>query len=389
MIPRKLALPNNESFFLLGPRQTGKSTLIDYSFQANTWKINLLFTGVYLKYSKAPDIFRAEAIEKITNEGIRTIVIDEVQRVPDLLNEVHYLIENYSCQFVLSGSSARKLKRGQANLLAGRALKRYLFPLIYSEVEKIANLDALLRFGSLPPTFSRNQEQNIDLLNSYTEVYLKEEIQQEGLTRNLGNFSRFLDVVASQFGELTSMSALSRDCHLSEKTVQGYYSILEDTLIGFRLEPWRTSLRKRLVAHPKFYLFDNGVTNSINQQLSNPPNPALKGRLFEQFIVLETHRILDYKPSSEINMFFWRTNNGAEVDLIFERHKSLIGAFEIKSGSEISGADLSGIRSFQEDHPETPCFVIANIDEPYKLGSVMLLPWRTYLARLETDTLFS
>ena len=293
-------------------------------------------------------------------------------------------MKDFDCQFILTGSSARKLRRGGANLLAGRAVERHLFPFIYQEIRNEFKLDETLLFGSLPPVVAKNRSEKIDLLSAYAYTYLKEEIQSEGIARNLGGFSRFLDLAASQFGELVSFSAIARECQLPVRTIQSYYEILEDTLIGFRLDPWKKSLRKRLVTHPKFYFFDLGVTNAVNHRLTGHMDRGLKGRLFEQFIILETHRMLHYRQS-EARPYFWRTNHGAEVDLVIEKHGELIAAFEIKSSPHISGADLSGLRSFREEHPKTPCFIICLAPHAYELEKIKILPWRHYLEKMEEE----
>lgn len=375
-------MPTSQSFFLFGPRQTGKSTLVDHKLGRVAWKIDLLMTDVFLRYVKHPDQFRREALEKIEKEGIRWIIIDEVQRVPDLLNEVHHLIEGTHCLFALTGSSARKLRRGGVNLLAGRAVQRRLFPFVYKEIADTFSLMDILQFGSLPGVYGRRPETQMDILKAYAETYLTEEIQAEALVRNIGGFSRFLELAASQFGELVSYTAIGRECQVPTRTVQSYYEILEDTLIGLQLRPWSKSLRKRLVSHPKFYFFDMGVTNSLNRQLTAPPDPVRTGRLFEQWIILETYRMLNYL-GSEAGLFFWRTNHGAEVDLIIEKHGAPIGAFEIKSASHISGTHLSGLRAFREDYPDVPLHVVAQVENPFRLEDVQVLPWKTYVESLE------
>ncbi len=382
MIKRWLKIPENLSFFLFGPRQTGKSTLIGEEIGKEAWVLNLLLNEVFNKYSKYPELFRKEALHKIENQNLKVIFIDEIQKVPALLNEVQFLMDqNKNIQFVLTGSSARKLRKGGANLLGGRAVERFLFPFIYLEVEENFDLEEILRFGSLPSIYGKNEKDKIDLLIAYANTYLREEIQSEGIVRNLGGFSRFLDVVASQFAEFVSFSNIGRECQLSPRTVQSYYEILEDTLIGFRLEPWRKSLRKRLSGHPKFYLFDLGVTNAINRHLSAPPDPVLRGRLFEQFIIGEAYRILKYMQS-EARLFYWRTNTGAEVDLVIEKQGRLYAAFEIKAKKEIGGNDFSGLRSFSADNPGVECYLVCEADEPYKEGNVEILPWANFLRRL-------
>ena len=381
MVNRICNLPQSQSFFLFGARQTGKSTLVDTIFRESIWKIDLLLTENFLKYTKYPEQFRREAMEKIERQGVRRIFVDEIQRIPPLLNEIHHLIEKTGCQFLLTGSSARRLRRGGVNLLAGRAVQRRLFPFVYQEIAAGFSLPDVLQFGTLPSVYGRDKEEGIDILRSYTETYLREEIQAEGLVRNLGGFSRFLDMAASQFGELVSFTAIGRECHVPTRTVQSYYEILEDSLIGFRLEPWGKSLRKRIVAHPKFYLFDLGVTNSLNRQLTAPPDPVRMGRLFEQFIILETFRMLHYLQS-EAAMYFWRTNHGAEVDLIIEKHGRLVGAFEIKAATQVTGHHLSSLRSFRKEYPHTPLHVIAQVEHPYRIEDVLVMPWKDYLENL-------
>lgn len=382
MYKRLLQLPKY-SYLLLGPRQTGKSTLIDSLYQKKLWKIDLLNHEWLLRYSKNPEQFRKDAEEKIIREKVKTIYVDEVQKVPELLNEIHWLIEHHkACQFVLTGSSARKLKRSHANLLAGRAVQRYLFPLVHEEFAEEFNLDDVLLYGSLPGVIAMPVEQKKDTLNSYTQTYLKEEIMQEALVRNLGNFARFLEVAASQSGELLSYSNIAAECQVPQRTVMAYYEILEDTLLGFKLQPWMKSTRKRLVAHPKFYFFDLGVTNSLNQRLSAKPDPLLRGRLFEQWVILELYRWIHY-AASELRIFFWRTNNQAEVDLILEKHGKLIAACEIKSKKHIRSADLSGLRSFAEENPKVPCYLICETLENFTLNDVKIITWQSFLKQIK------
>ena len=379
MIHRHVKLPQNHSFFLFGARQTGKSMLINHYFHQSTWSLDLLINDTFFKYSKNPALFLAEAERAIQEQKVQTIFIDEIQRIPLLLNEVQHLMGKYPhLRFIMTGSSARKLKRGGANLLAGRAFALNLFPLIYQEIKPRFDLESCLRFGTLPSVWEKAPEEKINILSSYANVYLREEIQSESIVRNLGSYSRFVDLAASQFGELVSYSTLARETYLTVKTVHSYYQILEDTLIGFRLMPWHRSLRKRLVAHPKFYFFDNGVTNAINKHLTSPPDPVLKGRLFEQWLMLEVYRLLHYNQS-EANLFFWRTNHGAEVDLLIEKHGKIRAALEFKSSSRIAGAHLSGLRAFRQEHPDVPCYVVSTMQNPYKIDTVQVLPWKEFL----------
>lgn len=380
MINRAVTLPLQQSFFLFGARQTGKTTLIQARYAKRIWTVNLLLTDLFFRYSQNPSQFRLEAVEKIKKERIKTIFIDEVQRIPLLLNEVQYLMQNFSCQFILTGSSARKLKRGDSNLLAGRAVERRLFPLTYEELQERFSLEDILRFGALPVIFEKTKSEKMDILSAYVHTYLKEEIQSEGIARNIGGFSRFLDIAGSQFGEIVSFSTIARECQLPVRTVQSYYEILEDTLLGFRLPSWQKSIRKRLVAHPKFYLFDLGVTNAINKQLTAHFDPYLRGRLFEQLIVLEAYRYLQYHHR-ETNLYYWKTNHGAEVDLMIERHGKILGVFEIKATAHITGSHLSGLRAFREENPKVPCFVICSSQEAFEIDQVKIIPWQKFLGQ--------
>lgn len=380
MVNRTLKLPIDKSFFLFGPRQSGKTTLINSVFNDKVYKVNLLLSDQFFKYSKDPSLFRKEVLEK--KKSITHVFIDEIQRVPEVLNEIQYLIDSTSLHFIMSGSSARKLKRGHANLLGGRAVQRFLFPFMWHEVSDRADLLHFLRFGSLPPVLlSETETDRIDLLNAYVDIYLREEIQAEGIVRQIGAFSRFLDMAASQFGEIVNYSSVARECQQAVMTVKTYYEILGDTLIGFRLEPWRKSLRKRLSGHPKFYLFDNGVTNIINRYDRAISDPYLLGRLFEQFIITETIKLI--KTSQKMtNLYYWRTNTGAEVDLLIEQSGKPTGAYEIKWSRTITTAHLTGLKSFQEDYPDVPCHVVCNVDEPYRLGNVLVMNWMQFLSSI-------
>jgi len=380
MLSRLCRLPARRSCLLLGPRQTGKSTLVRSVLPRRAWTVDLLRQDTFLRYSKEPGAFRREAEARI-RRGTRVIFVDEIQRIPALLDEIHGLIETHGVRFLLTGSSARKLRRGAANLLAGRAATRRLYPLTMSEQGDLFDLDRNLRYGSLPPVVMGSLPAGRDLLASYAETYLREEIQAEALVRNLGGFARFLDLVAAENGGIVNYTALGRDASLATHTVQEYYQILEDTLVGLRLAPWRHSPRRRLVGHPRFYLFDTGVTNALLQRLRSPPDPVWRGRLFEQWVILECLRTLDYRQA-EVRLYYWRTNHGAEVDLLFERHGRLCLAVEIKAKKRVVGADLSGLRSFAEVHPRVPRVVVAEVPEEYALDEAEVLPYRVFFDRL-------
>ena len=234
---------------------------------------------------------------------------------------------------------------------------------------------------SLSAVVTSTDEDAVDILRSYTETYLREEVQAGSLVRNLGGFARFLEVAASQSGEILNFSAVGRDAGLATRTVQEYFQILEDTLLGYRLEAWRNSPRARMVAHPRFFLFDTGVTNAINRRLTARLDARTRGHLFEQWIVLECYRYLDY-VEPEARLFYWRTNTGAEVDLLVEKHGELRLAAEIKSKKQVVGADCTGLRSLAEAHPAVPCHVIAPVPEPYRLGRIKVEPYKLFFRRL-------
>ena len=384
MLHRICNLPISISFFLFGPRQTGKTTLIE-SFIAGrrVWTVNLLDRTVFHRYLASPGQFYAEAKRKIIDERVEILFIDEVQKIPALLDEVQRLMHEHATVFILSGSSARKLKREGANLLGGRAVSRNLFPLTLHELGERATLDELLRFGSLPSIILRpSTDERIDLLTAYVTTYLSEEIQQESLVRNLPGFLHFLEVAAQQSGELLNFSNVAREAQLQPRTVQSYYDILVDTLIGIKLQAYSKSVRRRLRSTPKFYLFDLGVLNALDRQLRSSPDATRRGRLFEHLIVSETDRMLRYL-SIDGRIFFWRTKDDQEVDLLIENRGELIAAVEIKSSSVITPQYFSGLRAFAEEHPTVPRYIVADVPESFQLqGLATVLPWREYLGLL-------
>lgn len=379
MLTRLLELPKKGSCLLLGARQTGKSTLARARLPAKTWTVDLLDHDQHLRFAKDPSQFRREALAKLQG-GAGMIYVDEIQKVPALLDEIHALIEGHRARFLLTGSSARKLRRAGTNLLAGRATVRHLHPLTTAELGDVVQLERLLRFGSLPIAATRDDEEVREFLRAYTETYLREEIVAEALVRNLGGFARFLDVAAAQSGELLNASAVARDAGVAARTVLEYYQILVDTLVAVRLEAWRKSPRARMALHPKVYLFDLGVVNALCRRLTAGIDRSLEGRLFEHFVVLELHRLLDYSRS-ESQLFFWRTHLGAEVDLVLARHGELALAIEIKAKTSVSGGDLSGLRSFHDTHPDVPRFLVAKVREPFVLDGVEVVPWQQFFAR--------
>lgn len=382
MYKRTIKLPvGKRSFFLFGPRQTGKSTLIEGLLKGHPhWTINLLERDTFLLYKAHPERLRQEIEAKKLDGDPFTVFIDEVQKIPEILDEVHLLIERYKRKllFVLTGSSARKLKRSAANLLAGRAWQFFLYPLTHREIGKNFKLEKVLSRGGLPPVISESDAAAIQTLNAYAQIYLKEEILDEALTRNIAAFSKFLEIAADQSGAIVNYSNIARETHVSVKTIQGYYQILEDTLIAYRLPVYLRSARKRLVLHPKYYLFDTGIIQSLVGRAGQEVREGtqLFGNLFEHFIILETLRLASY-AGKDWHFYFWRTSHGAEVDLIIENSQGL-WAVEIKSGVQIEPGQLQGLRSFQEDYPKAKLICVSNTARTYRSGPFEIVRWQDF-----------
>ncbi len=379
MFSRLLSLDPRVSCIVIGPRQCGKTTWMRHRLESLPhWSVDLLKVQTFLKYSKSPELFREEALFQIKKKGLKLIWIDEIQKLPFLLDEVHSLIESEKCVFWLSGSSARKLKRQGVNLLAGRAILKRLFPLTYPEIRNLFTLEKILQFGSLPSGFQKTEALQIQTLKTYTELYLKEEIQAEGLVRNLGGFSRFLEVAAQSMAEVVNYTKIGRDCNLPARSVQGYFEILEDTLIGFCLPPWSESIRKQLSTHPKFYFFDGGVACALLSRLRDPLDPTLRGHLFEQWILGEVRARIEYS-GSELKPHFWRTLDGKEVDILLAHGKIPKLAIECKSHKQISDGDLESLLLLKKEYPKIKSCIVCTVTEPRTQSGVDILPWRYFL----------
>lgn len=386
MIKRILNPSLNRSFFLFGPRQVGKSTYVQSLLKKQDLYINLLPQRIFLDYLRNPGLFRQEILAHKQQYEKFTCIVDEIQKIPALLDEVHDLIENHGIRFILTGSSARKLKRGAANLLAGRASTYYLYPCTYSELKEQFDLERILLEGSLPYLWSNatnniitiNQEDKKEFLQSYTEVYLREEIQAEGIVRNIAPFARFIDIAANNDGEIVNYSNIARECGISLKTIKEYYQILEDTFIAYRIDPWIKSIRKRLISHPKYYLFDLGITNTLCHQYL-ALNPEVRGRRFEQFIILQFIAINHYFRFG-FEYFFWRTSSGLEIDLILTLAKNPVAAIEIKSTTTVVNSDSYALSEFKKEYPTVTTYIVAPVSRTRLLSSgVQVIPWQDFL----------
>lgn len=365
-----------KSFFLFGPRSTGKTYLIDQQLKEDALIINLLKTDFYLRFSSRPS--ELEELISADPEGHSIVVIDEVQKIPDLLSEVHNIIGTKPhLRFLLTGSSARKLRKKTADMLAGRAWTARLFPLSWSEIPDF-DLERYLRYGGLPQVYpSQNPEEE---LYAYVDTYLKEEIRAEGLLRSLPPFSRFLKTAALSNGSILNFTEVANDSQVPPSTVREYYSILEDTLIGFMLEPWRESKKRKAIQTAKFYFFDTGVTHTIAGTKAVDRNSNLYGNSFEQFIIMELRAYLSYRRIKE-PLRYWRSSHGHEVDAIIGDH----AAIEIKSASRLSPADFKGLKAISEEGVFKNYYLISQDKISAKKENILALHWKDFLRQLWRD----
>lgn len=394
MISRKLQLSElllgGLSTFLFGPRGTGKSRLSkDYlalrqSEGARVLDLDLLSLTNQTRYRSNPGLFRSD-VQYLLSLGSEPVVvlIDEVQKLPELLDEVHYFLEDAPnrIQFILTGSSARKLRRGGANLLAGRALSLTLHPLSVLEVD--LHLERALQFGTLPRYYLNTQGVS-GLLSSYVETYLKEEIQGERLVRKLEPFHRFLSVAAQMNGKQIKFAAIGKEVGISDRTARDYFSILVDTLLVFELPAWSRSVRSQLQQMPRFYFFDCGVLNAILGEHTAEVRVGTRryGTLFESFIISEFFRQKSYL-NCNYGFFSWRTVNSLEVDLVIDQglHRPPI-AVEIKSKEIIGKDDIESLAAFGKEHSNSKRFCICRTPQPTMLDGVTILPWRTGVSEI-------
>lgn len=382
MYNRNLSLSNKHSFFLFGARGTGKSTLLKQLFnENNSLYIDLLNYELESELSKNPMML--EHILKKQAENIKWVIIDEVQKVPKILDTVHRLIEQKKYLFALTGSSARKLKRGGANLLAGRAFTKNLFPLTHLELESDFDLLKILSYGSLPYVFALDEADKKEYLKTYVQTYLKEEIQVEQLVRKIDPFKSFLDVAAQCSGELINYSNIARDINSDASSVISYFEILEDTLMGFNLQPYHTSIRKRQRKNPKFYLFDIGVKRALEKKLNIEVNPKTYeyGKLFEHFIVNEIYRLNEYF-NMDYSLYYLRTKDDVEVDLILERTSETKILIEIKSTDKVMEKDVSSLSKIGKEFKNAKMYCLSLDNTPKIIEAVTCVYWKDGLKEI-------
>jgi len=374
MIDRVLniELPPRQSAFLWGARKTGKSTYLKKNFP-DSLVFDFLKSDLFIEFSKNPSLLREQLFAQSEAVTGHPVILDEVQKVPQILDEVHWLIENKGFRFILCGSSARKLKRGQANLLGGRAWRYEMFPLTTVEIGDVDLLRAL-NHGLIPAHYLQNNYKKS--LKAYVRDYLKEEVFNEGLTRNIPAFSRFFDAMGYSHGELTNYSNIARECGVDSKTVKEYYQILVDTLLGTMVEPFKKRKNRQTISKAsKFYLFDVGVAGAITNREIHEEKGELFGKAFEHFILMQMVAHSSYSELEyEIN--FWRTKSGMEVDFILGKGET---AVEIKGSSRVDNRDLKSLSAFIEEYSPRKGFVVCNEKAKRVHGNVIVIPWRMFL----------
>jgi predicted AAA+ superfamily ATPase len=369
-VPRALDLPallTKRSYFLLGPRQTGKTALIHRLLPAAR-VYDLLETSVYLALSRNP----GRISEEIGPED-RVVVIDEIQRLPDLLNEVHRLIEGRGIRFLLTGSSARKLRRGGINLLGGRARIQYLHPLTSEELGDRFDLTRAVERGLLPSIYFSDDPQ-ADLM-AYAGLYLQQEVMAEGATRNVPAFSRFLKVAAHCNGTIVNFTNVASDAQVARTTVYEYFGILKDTLVLHELPAWRKTIKRKPLASSKYYFFDVGVVACLQDRVFRPGTPEF-GEAFETLLMHELVSYRDYVSGEALS--YWRSTSGFEVDFILGDHT----AVEVKAKETVSAQDLKPLRALAEEKRLKRHLCVSLEPRARKVGDVTVLPYRTFLKAL-------
>ncbi|MCL5260482.1 MAG: AAA family ATPase [Gammaproteobacteria bacterium] len=368
------------SFFLFGPRGTGKSTWLKQNFP-DALRLDFLDPSLVRKYSSYPERLK----ETVLAQNSTVIILDEIQHVPELLTVVHSLIETEKTdkefQFILTGSSARKLRRAGTNLLGGRASVRYLHPFMAAELGSNFDLKRALQFGMLPVIV--NNKEPADAMQGYITLYLREEVQTEGLVRNIGDFSRFIETAAFSHAGILNVSNIARECSISRKTIEGYLSILEDLLISFTVPIFTKRAKRSTVAHSKFYYFDAGVYNHLREQGYLDRDTEISGMALEGLVAEHLRSWCDYQNSS-YRIYFWRTRSGVEVDFIVYGQNGFF-AIEVKNSQYIHPKDLTGLKSFCEDYPEATPVLLYRGNEKLKKNNILCLPVTDFLAGMQPE----
>ena len=377
---RRLFKAPKESFFLLGPRGTGKSTWLRQTFPDAIY-VDLLDQEAFRTY-----LARPERLGEVVagRPRARTVIVDEIQKVPSLLDEVHRLIEAKGrdrVQFILTGSSARKLKRGGTDLLAGRAVLKTLHPFLAAELGGRFNFAQSLELGMLPLVLGAAEP--VETLRSYASLYLREEVQAEGLVRNVGNFARFLEAMSFSHASLLNTSEVARECQVNRKTVEGFIEVLEDLLLGFRLQVFSKRAKRKLVQHPKFYYMDAGVFRSLRPRGPLDSPEEVGGACMEGLVAQHLRAWIAYSRP-ERTLHFWRTKAGSEVDFVVYGEDTFL-AIEVKRTRAVSRRDVRPLLAFQEDYPLAKACLLYGGKERLNVNGVLCLPCEEFLRGLLPD----
>ncbi len=364
------------SYFIFGPRGTGKSTWLSMKYKNNSLYIDLLSPDVFRRFSARP-----ERLEHLIsgNPEAQNIIIDEIQKVPELLDVVHKVIENNrGLRFILTGSSSRKLKRGGTDLLSGRAANKTFHPFMASELGNTYNFEKSLTFGLLP--LVTNSISPAETLNSYISLYINEEVKMEGIVRNIGDFNRFLEVISFSNGSLLNTSEIARESQVGRKAVENYISILEDILLAYRIPVFSKSAKRQLINHQKFYFFDAGVYRAIRPAGPLDSPQEIDGIALENLVLQNILAWNAYNGNGN-RIYFWRTKSGTEVDFIVYGRDTLT-AIEVKNSDSIRSQDLRPLRSFLDDYPVAECLFLYRGSEKLKIDGIKCIPCEDFLSKL-------
>jgi predicted AAA+ superfamily ATPase len=379
-----IELPPHQSAFLWGPRKSGKSTFLKKQFP-HSLVYDFLKTDLFLEISKNPALLRERLLARDSDSLQHPVILDEVQKIPPVLDEVHWLIENTDIRFILCGSSARKLKRGQANLLGGRAWRYEMFPLTSAEIG-IENIDLLrvLNRGLIPLHFLQDNYQKS--LKAYVRDYLKEEVFNEGLTRNIPAFSRFFEAMGYSHGQLTNYSNIARDCGVDSKTVKEYYQVLVDTLLGTMIEPFKRKQSRQVIGRAaKFYLFDVGVAGAITKRRIQEEKGEWFGHAFEHFILAEIRAHSSYSEL-DYDINFWRTKSGLEVDFVLGNGEV---AVEVKGTDRVDARETNPLLTFIDEYSPRQALIVCNEKTRRVHKGITIIPWKEFLRDLWSGKIIS
>jgi uncharacterized protein len=372
---RLFEAPATESYFLFGPRGTGKTTWLKGKYPKALW-VDLLNPREERLYSMNPELLR-ERLEAAADQ--ETVVIDEVQKVPKILDVVHGLIEeNKKVQFILTGSSSRKLRRGGVNLLAGRALQKHFHPFMGCELDGQFDLEKALKTGMIPLVWASSSPE--EKLQAYVDLYLQEEVKAEALVRQIGDFSRFLEAMAYSHGSVLNLTNVSRECQVPRKTVALHLQILEDLLLGYTIPVFERRAKRETTAHPKFYFFDPGVFRVLRKQGFLDLSTEVEGVALEGMMAEHLRGWIDFQKT-RVELYFWRTRAGIEVDFILYGPETFY-AIEVKNNKTIAPHDLSGLKEFQKDYPEVTPILIYRGKEKIKRDKILCLPAEEFFLQM-------